>query len=126
MLRSLTLPLLYRSKPQKQSLPAVSELAALQATLVVAFNHQTPSGGGSMRYSTKAIRQGSAIALALIGLLQFPAGSVNARRERVVTAQARIASPSDHERSFSRTPERAAGELMKMKTGSQFLQWMGD
>jgi hypothetical protein len=59
-----------------------------------------------MRYSTKAIRQGSAIALALIGLLQFPAGSVNARRERVVTTQARIASLSDHERSFSRTPAR--------------------
>ncbi|HEU0186071.1 MAG TPA: SBBP repeat-containing protein [Blastocatellia bacterium] len=46
--------------------------------------------------------------MALIGLLHFSAGPVSARRERVVTAQSRIESPLDHERSFSRTPARPA------------------
>jgi hypothetical protein len=73
-----------------------------------------------MRYSTKAIRQGGAIALALIGLLQIPAGSVNARRERVVTVRSRIASPLDHERSFSRTPARKADQKTRARVSEVY------
>jgi beta-propeller repeat-containing protein len=64
-----------------------------------------------MRYSTNAIRRGSALALALIGLLQAPA---SVRREQASAAVVHTDPRANHERSVSSAP--APDVVRKAKT----------
>jgi hypothetical protein len=74
-----------------------------------------------MKYSTNAIRRGSLLALALIGLLQAPAGPTSVRPERVSAAQVHIATRLNHERSVSRT----AGPGVDLKTRTRVSEAYG-
>jgi beta-propeller repeat-containing protein len=77
-------------------------------------------GENFMKYSTNAIRRWSLLALALIGLLQVPAGPTSVRPDRVLAAQDPPPTRLNHERSISRSPRPGADQKTKARVSEAY------